>query len=91
MAVRLFISTVTATLSTVPYSGFKCTFWKVGVFYILANMTVTFELPEIMLVPVLEKAKKPRKSWEQSNLQNYLVQFHAMEVKEICALQTAKS
>lgn len=44
-----------------------------------------------MLVPVLEKAKKPRNSWEQSNLQNYLGQFHVMEVKEICALQTAKS
>lgn len=41
MTVRLFISTVTATLSTLPYSGFKCTFWKVGVFNTLIDMTVT--------------------------------------------------
>lgn len=40
MTVRLGISTVTATLSTVPYSGFKCTFWEAGVCNILTDMTV---------------------------------------------------
>lgn len=44
-----------------------------------------------MLVPVLEREKNPRNSWEQGNLQNYSVQFHATEVKEIYALETAKS
>lgn len=95
MAVRLFITILTAALNTVPYNCLNVPSGKQVSLMYLVILQSLFELSQTTLVPVLMTAEKIPVLGSQAlsvfNLQHLSGQCHAMEVKGICALQTAKS